>query len=77
MASQINIVFSILTFLTFLTAMHTSPTPIHSDLTEPDFIHTFPEVIPGPGLPSLESMNLTSAQLYHMPPPNFNHCKLS
>ncbi|KAF8557143.1 hypothetical protein OG21DRAFT_1407725 [Imleria badia] len=28
-----------------------------------------PEVIPGPGLPSLESLNLTSADLYAMGPP--------
>ncbi len=26
----------------------------------------YPEVIPGPGLPSLASLNLTSAQLYEM-----------
>ncbi|CZR57667.1 uncharacterized protein PAC_07556 [Phialocephala subalpina] len=29
----------------------------------------YPEVIPGPGLPSLASLNLTSAQLYTMPSP--------
>jgi hypothetical protein len=29
----------------------------------------YPEVIPGPGLPSLASLNLTSAQLYEMPFP--------
>ena len=27
---------------------------------------TYPEVIPGPGLPSLASLNLTSAELYEM-----------
>jgi hypothetical protein len=26
----------------------------------------YPEVIPGPGLPSLASLNVTSAQLYEM-----------
>lgn len=30
----------------------------------------FPEVIPGPGLPSLKELNLTSAQLHAMGPPN-------
>ena len=29
-----------------------------------------PEVIPGPGLPSLESLGLTSADLYAMGPPS-------
>lgn len=29
----------------------------------------YPEVIPGPGLPSLESLGLTSEQLYTMPVP--------
>ncbi|KAK3299464.1 uncharacterized protein B0H64DRAFT_100563 [Chaetomium fimeti] len=29
----------------------------------------FPEVIPGPGLPSLADLGLTSAQLYKMPTP--------
>lgn len=29
---------------------------------------TVPEVIPGPGLPSLESLNLTSQDLYAMGP---------
>jgi hypothetical protein len=29
----------------------------------------YPEVIPGPGLPSLASLNLTSAQLYEMRTP--------
>ncbi|KAF8866368.1 hypothetical protein BDZ45DRAFT_735649 [Acephala macrosclerotiorum] len=29
----------------------------------------YPEVIPGPGLPSLAELNLTSAQLYNMPIP--------
>jgi hypothetical protein len=28
----------------------------------------FPEVIPGPGLPSLASLNLTSAELYQRIP---------
>jgi hypothetical protein len=27
----------------------------------------YPEVIPGPGLPSLESLGLTSKELYEMP----------
>ncbi|PVH79024.1 hypothetical protein DL98DRAFT_633410 [Cadophora sp. DSE1049] len=31
----------------------------------------YPEVIPGPGLPSLASLNLTSADLYNMPAPGF------
>jgi hypothetical protein len=30
----------------------------------------YPEVIPGPGLPSLESLNLTSTLLYEMPFPD-------
>lgn len=30
---------------------------------------TYPDVIPGPGLPSLQSLGLTSAQLYEMPKP--------
>jgi len=30
----------------------------------------YPEVIPGPGLPSLAELNLTSAQLYEMGPPD-------
>ena len=30
----------------------------------PATTQSFPEVKPGPGLPSLASMNLTSAQLY-------------
>ncbi|KAF2120053.1 hypothetical protein BDV96DRAFT_485620 [Lophiotrema nucula] len=38
------------------------------------FRSQYPEVIPGPGLPSLESLNLTSSKLYNMPipplPPN-------
>ena len=29
----------------------------------------YPEVIPGEGLPSLESLGLTTAQLYEMPRP--------
>ncbi|KAF2132495.1 hypothetical protein P153DRAFT_308806 [Dothidotthia symphoricarpi CBS 119687] len=29
----------------------------------------YPEVVPGPGLPSLESLGLTTAQLYEMPVP--------
>lgn len=33
----------------------------------------YPEVIPGPGLPSLESLGLTSEQLYTMPIPK--ECK--
>lgn len=32
----------------------------------------YPEVIPGPGLPSLAELNLTSAQLYTMPIPISN-----
>lgn len=30
----------------------------------------YPEVIPGPGLPSLAELGLTSAQLYNMGMPN-------
>ena len=32
----------------------------------------YPEVIPGPGLPSLAELNLTSAQLYEMKTPEGN-----
>lgn len=31
-------------------------------------VKTYPEVIPGPGLPSLASLNLTSVDLYTMKP---------
>ena len=37
--------------------------------TTQNAVQSYPEVIPGPGLPSLESLNLTSAQLYEMPLP--------
>lgn len=33
---------------------------------------TFPELIPGPGLPSLASLGLTSADLYNMPTPKLS-----
>lgn len=33
----------------------------------------WPEVVPGPGLPSLESLNLTSAELYEMKPSCQSH----
>ncbi|KAH8639999.1 hypothetical protein IG631_02940 [Alternaria alternata] len=36
-----------------------------------------PEVIPGPGLPSLESLNLTSADLYELPLPGGSTGKTS
>ena len=32
-----------------------------------DVKRDYPDVIPGPGLPSLASLGLTSAQLYEMP----------
>ncbi|KAF9522969.1 hypothetical protein CPB83DRAFT_911019 [Crepidotus variabilis] len=32
----------------------------------------FPEVVPGPGLPSLESLGLTSKELWAMKPKSFN-----
>lgn len=32
----------------------------------------YPEVIPGPGMPSLESLNLTSADLFNMGRPGVN-----
>ncbi|KAJ3494985.1 hypothetical protein NLG97_g3715 [Lecanicillium saksenae] len=32
----------------------------------------YPEVIPGPGMPSLASLNLTSEQLYTMPMPDLS-----
>jgi hypothetical protein len=35
----------------------------------PDTEKVYPEVIPGPGLPSLASLGLTSAQLHTMPLP--------
>ena len=34
---------------------------------------TYPEVVPGPGLPSLAELGLTSAELYNMGMPH--HCK--
>lgn len=34
---------------------------------------TYPEVVPGPGLPSLAELGLTSAELYNMGIPH--HCK--
>ncbi len=34
----------------------------------------YPEVIPGPGLPSLAELNLTSAQLYEQGPPDGGMC---
>lgn len=34
----------------------------------------YPEVIPGPGLPSLAELNLTSAQLYEKGPPDAGMC---
>lgn len=30
-------------------------------------VAAYPEVIPGPGLPSLQSLNITSEQLYKIP----------
>ncbi|CAI6339627.1 unnamed protein product [Periconia digitata] len=39
-------------------------------------VEPFPEVIPGPGLPSLESLNLTSTELYTMELPNDETAKL-
>lgn len=33
----------------------------------------YPEVVPGPGLPSLASLNLTSAELYEMVPTSESH----
>lgn len=50
--------------LTGLCAAHTVPAP-GASLVERDY----PEVIPGPGLPSLASLNLTSKMLYEMPLP--------
>jgi hypothetical protein len=32
--------------------------------------HAYPEVVPGPGLPSLASLGLTTADLYNMPLPS-------
>jgi hypothetical protein len=34
----------------------------------PGALEDFPEVIPGPGLPTLASLNLTSAELYRRVP---------
>jgi hypothetical protein len=34
------------------------------------FARNHPEVIPGPGMPSLASLNLTTADLYNMGPPD-------
>jgi hypothetical protein len=36
-----------------------------------------PEVIPGPGLPSLESLGLTSSYLYSLPRPVSDHTGMS
>ncbi|OAA71308.1 hypothetical protein ISF_01859 [Cordyceps fumosorosea ARSEF 2679] len=36
-----------------------------------------PELVPGPGLPSLESLGLTSEQLYNMPSPLPSDSKLT
>lgn len=36
---------------------------------------TYPEVVPGPGMPSLEELGLTSEQLYTMKP-SFGACHL-
>ncbi|KAH9475652.1 hypothetical protein JR316_0011209 [Psilocybe cubensis] len=44
---------------TTITIVHSSPT-------------VYPDVIPGPGFPSLESLNLTSKDLYTMKPPTFD-----
>lgn len=41
--------------------VHAGPLPIA-------FEDTYPEVIPGPGMPSLASLGLTSADLYQMTP---------
>ena len=38
-------------------------------VTVPAAMSSVPEVIPGPGLPSLESLGLTLADLYAMGPP--------
>lgn len=45
------------------------PTSQVSDVLPRDY----PEVIPGPGLPSLASLNLTSAELYEMTPASTHH----
>jgi len=37
----------------------------------------YPEVIPGPGLPSLASLNLTSTELYDMPLPDPDDSKFN
>ena len=37
--------------------------------TPDNVVQSYPELIPGPGLPSLESLNLTVAQLYEMGKP--------
>jgi hypothetical protein len=34
----------------------------------------YPEVIPGPGLPSLAELGITSAQLWEMGPPEGKDC---
>ena len=53
------------TFVLALTALQTAA-------ALPAAVQVFPEVTPGPGLPSLASLNLTSAELYTKPLPSSN-----
>ncbi|KAH7130578.1 hypothetical protein B0J11DRAFT_429139 [Dendryphion nanum] len=62
-------------FTSFLLAL--ASFQIGSALPLNDHEVEFPEVIPGEGLPSLESLNLTSAQLYQLPKPQLPQGEIS
>ncbi|KAH9475647.1 hypothetical protein JR316_0011202 [Psilocybe cubensis] len=53
-------------FTSLVALVSTTITLVHSSPT------VYPDVIPGPGLPSLEFLNLTSKDLYTMTPPTFD-----
>lgn len=42
------------------------PIPFFTTITAIPITSSYPDVVPGPGLPSLESLNLTSEELYSM-----------
>lgn len=57
-----------MTISTYLTALLAALTMFSPVAALPKAVRTvYPEVIPGPGMPSLASLNLTSEQLYNMP----------
>lgn len=55
---------------TYLYAFILALTTLKTAAALPTSEQVYPEVIPGPGLPSLASLNLTSAELYQkkLPP---------